>query len=84
MPLANPDLPAPAQEELNTLVSQITMLDPNGNGITANQLRVFYPREGWKTIYHRLYSLVDAGTLARRLRGSPVPLEYFYIPPAGE
>lgn len=72
-------LQAPTQAELDTLYSQLKLLDPAKEGITANLLRPFYPRASWTEIFQKLHGLVDAGkaSKAARSNGGSVQFEYF-------
>lgn len=65
------------QGEKDTLYSQLQMVDPNKEGITANMLRPFYPKAGWHIIFARLNALVADGKATLKRKGRPVPLEYY-------
>lgn len=65
------------QPEKDTLYAQLKMVDPTQQGITANMLRPFYPRDGWHKIFAKLNGLIADGKATRQMRGRPVRLEYF-------
>lgn len=67
-------------EAQNALHSQLKMLDPNQEGVTRPQLRVFYPYLGWNDIQKGIDALKGAGKLKSVLRqppGAKVAFEYF-------
>lgn len=74
-------IPTPTQEELDLLASQLVMIDPNGEGVTMDKLRVFYPKLGWGHIQARLNALKEAGRVTRKLRstGGAVPFEFWTV-----
>lgn len=69
-------IPEPTQEELDELAANIATLDPNGEGITMNKLRAFYPRLGWGHIQKRLEALKTAGRASSKLRSTGQKVRY--------
>jgi hypothetical protein len=72
-------LPEPTTAELDLLVQQLAMIDPNGEGVPMSRLRVFYPKLGWGHLQKRLEALQAAGRITRATRstGGPVPFEFW-------
>jgi hypothetical protein len=74
-------IPEPTTAELETLVSQLSMLDPNHEGVNMSQLRVFYPKIGWGHIQKRLEALAASGRVVRsqRNKGGSVLFDYWTV-----
>lgn len=67
-------------EAQTALHSQLRMLDPQQEGVTRPQLRVFYPYMGWNDIQKGIDALKAAGkvqSVVRQPKGAKVAFEYF-------
>lgn len=73
-------LPEPTQEELDQTHSYLVLLNADGQGVTINRFRPFYPKVGRGHLLLRLQRLQEAGRAESRLRtaGGPVPFEFWY------
>lgn len=71
-------VPEATQGELDTLHTQLTMLNTAGQGVSIDKLRVFYPGVGWGVIVKRIAALEQAGRVTKAARGK-MGIE-FYAP----
>ncbi|MBK8027971.1 MAG: hypothetical protein IPK17_00350 [Chloroflexi bacterium] len=73
-------LPEPTQAELDQVYAQLVLLNADGQGVTINRFRPFYPKLGRGHLLLRLQRLQEAGRASSQLRtaGGPVPFEFWY------
>lgn len=70
---------APTTAEIDTLASQLAVLDPNREGIDVTKFRAFYPKLGFGHIERRLAALEAAGRVSRDYRANAggIMIEYW-------
>lgn len=73
--------PTPTTAEIDTIASQLGMLDPNREGIDVTKFRAFYPKLGFGHIERRLAALEAAGRVQRSVRANAggVLIEYWTL-----
>lgn len=73
-------LPEPTQAELDQMATHLALLNADGQGVTINRFRPFYPKVGRGHLLLRLQRLQEAGRASSQLRtaGGPVPFEFWY------
>lgn len=67
-PAAAAPSPAPAalSPEAQAFVNNLRAVDPRGEGIGLDKLRVFYPRVGWNVILAAANEAISAGLVKKQ------------------
>ena len=83
-----PDVELTAEDDaaMLTALNQLDT-DPDAPGVGMEKLRTFYPRNPWTDIQYRLNRLVEAGTVAKKMRkppGGKVAFAYYRAVPTEE
>lgn len=78
----NPQYDDWTQEAQDALASQFDLLDAQGQGVTVEKLRAFYPFMGWNDLQKGLDALVASGKLTEKKivpNGGKVAIATYFV-----